>query len=196
MENKAIYEEIGKKWAPMELEGENPEEMLEGQEGRYATIRVGWKNVKVFLVPAPQEVCEDMMQALNRKYSKDYRKTRCMVPGIQNDYVRCPECNKCEACPYGTERESFDPRFVSYDDYIEENLNTADPAAAMDCAAELADILRVMEAENPISVKVLNLHLSGYSEREIAEMLRVSPSAVHRALVRAHNIARRYRDGE
>lgn len=196
MENKAIYKEIGKTLAPMELEGENPMEMLEGQEGEFATIRVGWKNVRVFLVPADREFCEEMMQMLNRKYSKDYRESRCLVPGIYKDFVRCRESNRCEECPYGKDRESFNPQEITYEEYLSMNLNTADPSGKTEFTVELEDMFLEIERENPVSLKALKMNLAGYRESEIAGLLHISPAAVHRALNRAHSIARRYRDRE
>ena len=60
--------------------------------------------------------------------------------------------------------------------------------------AELRELFGVIREADPRLFEVLSLKLAGYSEREISELLGLSAPAVHRAVVKARQIAEEYMD--
>jgi hypothetical protein len=114
-----------------------------------------------------------------------------MVKGASGKLVSCPARNSCEDCPLqdlGDRR----PRVCSLDAILEDGWDCESCEAGLQEQAEFREMLEQIGEEKPLFLDVMLLKLEGYTEAEIAEELGISASAVHRALTRARNIARRY----
>ena len=81
MVKKAIYEEIGKTLAPVEIDSDEAMEMFGITKKDLVPFMVRNKRIMVYPYPAPEEVCREMLQELKDRYIYDrsigkYWKTR------------------------------------------------------------------------------------------------------------------------
>lgn len=71
-------------------------------------------NVYMFKTNDPK-LADYCWTQLNTEHSRNYRSTRCIVPGKQKPLIVCPDCNKCSVCPFGRMPEDRQPRVISYE---------------------------------------------------------------------------------
>lgn len=182
---------IGIIYAPIEIENPGQLETLGITWKDVVPLKVGKRTVSVYLVPASEEVSRFMVQELQNKYKSELRSRRCMVKGASGKLVSCPARNSCEDCPL-QELEDRRPRVCSLDTILQEGWDCESCEASLQEQAEFREMLEQIGEDKPLSLDVLLLKLEGYTETEIAEELGLSVSAVHRAMVRARNIAKQY----
>lgn len=183
---------IGILYAPIEIESPSQLETLGITWQDVVPLRVGRRTVRVYLAPAPEEVSRYMLRELRRKYSKEGRATRCGVPGAGGRLRYCPDSNSCDDCSRPESGLGRMPRLGSLDAMVEEGWDCASPEAGPQEKAELRDLLERIGRVNPVCLRALRLKADGLTEAEIGEELGLSAQAVHRALVRARQLAGEY----
>ncbi len=183
-------------YAPIEIESKEQMEMLNITWKDVTYYKIGLKFVPVYLVPTNEATREYLLKELNNKYANPTRKTRCIIPGRKQNYVRCRLTRACDCCPYELERMPYDPGLCSLEDLQGEGMEPADDSFPPELVVELRDLLERIREMNPVFHKVIVMKAAGYPEREISAALGITPAAVQRALGKAQEYARRYRDGE
>ena len=176
MKNANIYEEIGKTLAPVEIEDQSQLESLGITWKNVISYTVGRRVVRIWPCPAPEEVCREMLLSLREEYGKEDREDRCMIHGAYGMLRVCPEKYSCDSCPFSAAERV--PRVVSLDAMQEEGL---EPAATQDKPEVSARARMVMEAIRKlpeVNRRVMELHIAGYTDREIGEKLGLSRKAV------------------
>ena len=149
--------------APIEIE-ENPESRVR----QFASLGITWKQVrdyplgtmkiKVHYVPADEATYRFLTNELGDKYREAFRKKRCLIPGTLKPLIRCPDENKCSACPHPECRDQQQANEISYDAMIESGFETngvdgivyEDPAFhQIEVEDELKAVIKVIAAKNP-----------------------------------------------
>ena len=110
MEKKAIYEEIGKTLAPVEIDSDEAMELFGITKKDLIPFMVGSSRIMVYPYPAPEEVCREMLRDLRERYGREARDNRCLVAGAYGGLKACPENYSCSACPVG--QCDQDPRLL------------------------------------------------------------------------------------
>lgn len=116
----------------------------------------------------------------NTQIKRDARMNRCLIPGKQKAWIRCPECNKCSECPRYADKKAG---IISLDQY------TADGCPeipAKDNVEETVIYMHVIENLVQIAkekrerlVQELKLLGEGYEKSELPEMLGISESTMY-----------------
>lgn len=147
------------------------------------------KIVVFFYKTTNKALAEYQWNYLDKKHSKGYRSTRCMIPGKLKTWIRCPDTNSCVKCPYKDVKKS---PIISWDELIETGYESAAMASAEDQAIdnmEYQSIKKsVMESAGGLISKVLELKEIGYSVAEIADMLRIKEQRVYQVIRRGKAI--------
>ena len=190
MENKAIYEEIGKTLAPVEIDGKGAMEVFGITYKDLVPFVVGATSIMIYPYPASPEVCEDMLRDLRQKYSKQSRRDRCMIRGAYGRLRVCPEKYSCPECPFGQEEKI--PRNVSLEAVQEDGVDIEDPFS--DCLPRLnVDLFLESLAEiNADYAEIVKLRGVGYSEPEISQILHLPIHVVKYARKKIREIATAY----
>ena len=181
---------IGIIYAPIEIENPGQLETLGITWKDVVPLKVGKRTVSVYLVPASEEVSRYMLRELRNKYQAEYRSTRCRVPGDRG-LKSCRSRGSCEDCAYFPVRQ---PQESSLEMMFEDGWDCESCDSDLQEKAELRELFGVIREADPRLFEVLSLKLAGYSEREISEYLGLSAPAVHRAVVKARQIAEEYMD--
>lgn len=170
-------------YAPIKIESADQLHALGATWDDCRTWRIGVTPVKVYLVPADQAPSDFLISELERKYAKRFRSVRCLVPGKIKEWIRCPECNKCNACSYGRSADDHEGTTVS----LELLLESGYESATEDITAErsenellLEEILNKLRSLNPVYVDIIHLKAAGYKTTEIASKLGISQPTVSR----------------
>lgn len=190
MENKAIYEEIGKTLAPVEIDGKGAMEVFGITYKDLVPFVVGATSILIYPYPASPEVCEELLRDLRQKYSKQSRSDRCMIHGVYGRLRVCPEKYSCPECPFGQEEKI--PRSVSLEAVQEDGVELEDRNSGGMSQVEADLFLEYLEQLNPQYARILVLTRDGYSEMEITQMLQVSRNKVTYAKQKIRRIAERY----
>ena len=185
MKNQDIIAKVGISLAPLEIESADDLEYMPVDQGFVTKILIGKRWVKVLLVEAEPEVCKLMLTDLKRKYNNSYRQHRCLVPGVRKDWVRCPETNHCDACPYGRDPEQYDPGRLSLEGMLEAEEDVPDPGYSVERIMEWREIFAALEEVSPEAVRAIKLKLAGFTLHEIADRMGRSVSAVNRLIEKA-----------
>ena len=186
-------------YAPIEIESADQLHALGATWADCKTWRIGMTPVKVYLVPADQEVRDYLMQELRKKYSNQNHQGRCKIPGKRKTLIDCPLTNRCASCPYGTDGSLRQGRTVSLDEMLEEGYDQAGLDTASEQAEnriELEHILRCLREENPLYPEIVRMRASGYSPIEISEKIDVNVRTVHRMLQKIRRLASDYLDDD
>ena len=184
---------IGIIYAPIEIENPGQLETLGITWKDVVPIKIGNKIVKVYLVPASEEVCSYMLRQLRNKYQQEHRVSRCRVPSERGGTKGCRSSDPCLECPYYPERQSVE---TSLDELLEEGDPFEAPGQDPQEKAELREMLEKVGEENQLSLRVLQLYLRGYTIHEISDILDLPATTVHRHLRRARRVASEYRDDD
>lgn len=160
-------------YAPIEIESEDQLRALGATWDDCRTWRFGTHPVIVYMVPANQETRDYLIEELQHKYSKTFRKNRCLVPGKQKSWIPCPESNHCQNCPYENRPEDRQRKWISLDQMQEDGYEpgTGDITAERGEAAVLLDqILKRLREKNPAYLSTIRMLADGYSVSEIARV--------------------------
>ena len=120
-ETKSALERSGKTvfYAPIEIESREQLDSLSITWNQCRTWRIGRRPVIVHLTPCDEDTYNLLFRSLKNEYHREYRNTRCLVPGKNKPLIRCPESNRCSACPYGVTSENRRSNLVSFDELVE-----------------------------------------------------------------------------
>ena len=183
-------------YAPIEIEHSGQLETLNITWNDCRTWHIGSERVTVYLCPADEATYRFLLGELRRKHRNGYRAVRCMVEGKLKPLIRCPESNKCSACPYGRKPEDREANIISWDGLIESGYEgEADNRMVEQLQAKLEydEIRTLMDSKNPIIAQVFEMkERDGCSVSEIADRLHIKPRNVYYYLDRAKAIGKKY----
>lgn len=134
---------------------------------------------------------------LDTQHSRGYASTRCMVPGKQKAFIKCPDTNSCAKCPYGRKPEDKEAPAISWDGLVESGY---DPGAynsteeQVHAKMEYAALSDLMDNEDHRIRAAFEMKEFGYKVAEIARKLNVSEPRVYQLIARAKAIAKQYRE--
>ncbi len=185
MNHQEILAKVGISLAPMEIESVKDMEFMPIDQGFVTRILVGKRWVKVLLVEAEPEVCRLMLADLKKKYNSFYRQHRCLVPGVRKDWIRCPETNHCDACPYGRQPEQYDTGLLSLEGKFEDEEDVVDPEFSVEKITEWREMFAALEEVSPEADRAIKLKIAGFTLQEIADRMGKSVAAVNRLIVKA-----------
>ncbi len=183
--------------APIEIEHREQLETLGINWSQCRTWRIGSEKVTVHLTPTDEQTYIFLLGELRAKHRNAYRDRRCKIPGKRHvTLIRCPECNKCAACPFPEYRDKHEPDIISRDAMLEAGYEGEGDARMMDqlqAKLEYEDIEKLMNKENPLISQVFRLKVvDGLSADEIAEELGIKKRNVYYYLDRAKAIGQKY----
>ena len=121
MTSKANEEII---YAPIEIESADQLRALGATWDDCKTWRIGREHIKVLLVPADVDTRDFLVDELNRRHSRDLRRSRCLVPGKCSGLILCPSQNSCMNCPCGREKGVNQRQELSLDSLMEDGFDS------------------------------------------------------------------------
>lgn len=195
---RSILSEGKRVWmAPIVIEDDGQLETLCVTRSKCRMWRSGPDKVLVYLTPADEKTFRFLKLNMDSVRKREERNRRCMVPGKRNDFVRCPECYHCDACPFGMKGKVRTSRTVSRDILMESELEIAvSPDTVEDIVLKhefLAEMREMMRRKNERILQVFELKMEkGYDVQEVAEALGESKRNVYYFLSEAKRICREY----
>ena len=190
MEKKAIYEEIGKTLAPVEIDSDEAMELFGITKKDLVPFMVRNKRIMVYPYPAAEEVCREMLRDLRERYGREARDNRCLVAGAYGGLKACPENYSCSACPVG--RQNRLPRKISWQALEEAGLEPADRRSNFQPQVDAEMFLEYLENVNPQYARIIVLKINGYSVEDISRALKLPYHVVWYAGRKIREIAVRY----
>jgi len=182
--------------APIEIEDRSQFEALHITQEQCRTWRVGSEKVLVHLTPADEQTYTFLLNELRSKHRQGYRSIRCMVPGRQKPLVRCPDSNKCSACPYGRTPQDRDPNSISWEEFTENGLEPEDTDRTIErlhAKLEYDEIRRRMIAEDPLIALAFEMkERDDMTVDEIVTALGVTTRQVYYLLQKAKAIGAKF----
>lgn len=144
-----------------------------------------------------KRLAEFQWTELNTKHSKEYRSTRCSVPGKSGKLIRCPDTNRCRECPFGILAEDRRANYISLDQLSENGYEEAAEDRGMDMGLvkiEFESMRKIMDAKDPnIARAVVLREMYGYKVPEIARKLEINERQVYYCLQQARDIGKKYK---
>ena len=196
VETKAALEKSGKTvyYAPIEIESREQLDSLGITWNQCRTWRIGMRPVIVHLTPCDEDTYNLLFRDLRNEYHREYRDTRCLVPGKKKPLIRCPESNRCNACPYGITEENRRANLISLDEMAENGPEEwlADPITAQnDTNLILEAALDTIGSKNSKSwYAVILKNYYGLSVSEIAKIMDDTERNVYYYLSEAKRIGK------
>ncbi len=183
--------------APVVIEDEGQLETLYVSRGRCRTWHSGPEKRLVYLTPADEETFAFLKLEMDATRKRAERNRRCMIPGVRNEYVRCPECYHCSECPFGRGGEARTGRTVSRDLMLETEQETAvcadTPEDIVLRREMLEEVCERMRRKNERILQAFVMKVEqGYDVREVAEALGETSRNVYYYLSEAKRICREY----
>ncbi len=183
--------------APIEIEHREQLEPLGINWSQCRTWRIGSEKVAVRLTPADEQTYKFLLGELRAKHRNAYCDRRCKIPGKRpGTLIRCPECNKCSACPFPEYRDKHEPDIISRDAMVESGYEDEGDTRMMEqlqAKLEYEDIRKLMDKENPIIARVFEMKVvDGLSADKIADTLGIAKRNVYYYLDRAKAIGQKY----
>lgn len=183
-------------YAPIEIEHSGQLETLNITWNDCRTWHIGSERVTVYLCPADEATYRFLLGELRRKHRNGYRAVRCMVEGKLKPLIRCPESNKCSACPYGRKPEDREANIISWDQQIASGY---EPAASESMEQRVIDrdfylhIRERMVKKDPNIAAAFEMSVLGeLSAKEIAKALGVPERKVYYLIQQAKQIGKDY----
>lgn len=143
------------------------------------------------------EFAQSQWSYLDTKHSRRYASVRCMVPGKQKAFIKCPDTNSCARCPYGRKPEDKQTPVISWDGLIESGYDPATGCTTenqVHAKLEYAAIRALMDREDIRIAEAFEMkELYGYKVAEVAKMLKISEPQVYQLFARAKAIGKQYR---
>lgn len=166
------------------------------------TWYVGSKKVIVHLTPSDKTTYDLLLGELRDKHRDEYRKRRCLIPGVLKPLIPCPESNRCAECPFPECRDKHRANNLSWEQMIEKAYegNDADTHEEpgyhqTEVRLELEAVCKVIGARNPLYAKAIIMkEYHGMSVDEIARELHTTKRRVYFYLDEARKIGKQYRE--
>lgn len=182
--------------APIEIENEAQLEALGITKAQCCTWHVGEIGVTVHLTPTDRETFEYLQRDLRAKYLKIHREKRCQIPGKRRALIMCPECSRCDACPFPEYRERWPSSPLSLDIMLDNGNEIPcieEGFEQVEQRSELQAVCEAIRAENPKYLRAILLkEIVGMSVQEIAESMNETVRNVYYCIERAKEIGRHY----
>ncbi len=183
--------------APVLIEHREQLESLGISWNQCKTWYIGSERITVHLTPADEQTYKFLLGELRANHRNAYRDRRCKIPGKRpGTLIRCPECNRCAACPFPECRDKHEPDIISWDAMLEsgyEGEGDTRLMAQLQAKLEYADIKKLMDKENPIIAQVFEMKVvDGLSADKIADTLDIAKRNVYYYLDRAKAIGKKY----
>ena len=183
--------------APIEIENEDQFESLHITQEHCRTWRIGSEKVLVHLTPTDEPTYRYLLNDLRAKHRQGYRSVRCMIPGAKKPLIRCPDTNKCSACPFGRKPEDRDPNTISWDELADSGVELEGHDRTVErlhAKLEYDEIRQQMIAEDPkIALAFEMKERDGMSVAEIAKALGGTDRQVYYLLQKARSIGAAYK---
>ena len=176
MKKEEIYEAIGKTLAPVEIDSDEALEMFGITKKDLVPIMVGRKRILIYPYPAPEEICREMLNELRRRYQKESRINRCLIPGANGKLRACPWNRSCSDCTLDHEQKILSHVSLEFllDEGVEVEIASPDCLSVVDVNLFLERLTEI----NPVYAEIVKLRGVGYTEPEISQMLHVPVHAV------------------
>ena len=200
IETKTVIENNGGTvyYLPVEIESLDQLETLGITRNQCRTWRCGSELKIIHLTPCSEEVFRDLSRNSWVHQMREYRNTRCMVPGKQKALIRCPEKNKCNSCPFGISQLNRQPSLVSLDELIDidrEPLYEESVDKLVYQRMELQELKSFMDEKNKRLFEVFVLmNLLGYKKCAVAKILHTSPKRIKLLIEEMNEISRQFRE--
>ena len=200
IETKNVIEKNGETvyYLPVEIQNPGQLDTLGINRNQCRTWRCGSELKIIHLTPCSEEVFRLLARDTWQQQTRDYRNSRCMVPGKQKGLIRCPEKNKCDACPFGITFWNRQPFIVSLDELVEADreLCSMESADQLVCQRlELQEIKAMMDIKDKRLYKVFVLmNLLDYKKCAVAKILHTSPKRVKQLMEEMNEIIRQFRE--
>ena len=154
-------------------ERERWERGFPSEDCRYISLGPN-KKVLVGYVKTPTEpkgaVVKELSRFINKQLNEWYRNTRCLVPNKHGILIRCPDCNKCSACPFDVKPEDRQLTIVNYEKLEELDGGISEKDDTED-GMDLDVIFKNINRRDPKAGRVFNLCVrQGYLLKDIARM--------------------------
>ena len=199
IETKNVIERNGGTVYYLPVEIQNPDQLdtLGINRNQCRTWRCGSELKIIHLTPCSEEVFRLLARDTWQQQTRDYRNSRCMVPGKQKGLIRCPEKNKCDACPFGITFWNRQPFLVSLDELVEADREPFYDESADQLVRQklvLQEIKAMMDEKDKRLFEVFVLmNLLGYKKCAIAKILHTSPKRVKQLIEEMNEIIRQFR---
>ena len=183
--------------APVVIDEDEQLETLYASRSRCRTWRTGPEKRLVYLTPADEATFMFLKLGIDSQRKREERNRRCLIRGTRNDYIRCPECNHCDQCPFGLNGEARTGRTVSRDLLMETELETAvcwdTPEDIILRQEMLSEIRERMQEKNERILQAYVMKMEqGYDVQEVAEAMGETSRNVYYFLSEAKRICREY----
>ena len=163
---------------------------------------ISWNDCKTLNFHGSERVTvyfykSESMEFAQSQWSYLDASVRCMVPGKQKAFIKCPDTNSCARCPYGRKPEDKQAPVISWDGLIESGYDPASEYTTEEhihAKLEYAAIRALMDKEDIRIAEAFEMkELYGYKVAEIAKKLKVSEPRVYQLIARAKAIGKQYR---
>ena len=185
-------------YLPVEVQNPDQLDTLGINRNQCRTWRCGSELKIIHLTPCSEDVFRLLARDSWQQQTRDYRNNRCMVPGKQKGLIRCPEKNKCDACPFGNSFWNRQPFLVSLDELMDVDREPCyeESVDQLVCQRiELQEIKAMMDKKDKSLFKVFVLmNLLGYKKCAIAKILHTSPKRVKQLLEEMNEIIKLFRE--
>lgn len=185
-------------YLPVEIQNPDQLDTLGINRNQCRTWRYGSELKIIHLTPCREEVFRLLARDSWLQQTRDYRNNRCIVPGKQKRLIRCPEKNKCEACPFGIPFWNRQPNLVSLDELMDVDREPCYEESVdqlVDTKMELQEIKAMMDGKDKRLFEIFVLmNLLGYKKCAIAKILHTSPKRVKQLIEDMNEIIRQFRD--
>ncbi len=200
IETKTVIEKNGGTvyYLPVEIESLDQLETLGITRNQCRIWRCGIEQKIIHLTPCSEEVFRDLSRNYWVQQMREYRNTRCMVPGKQKALIRCPEKNKCSSCPFGISQLNRQSSLVSLDELIDIDREPCCEGSVDQLVCqriELQELKAFMDEKDKRFFKVFILtNLLDYKKCAVARILHTSPKRVEQLMAEMKEIVRQFRD--
>ena len=183
--------------APIEIVHREQLETLGISWSQVRIWKIGSKEIKVHLTPAPKEVYDLLLSDLRKRHRDGYRSVRCMIEGKSGRLIRCPDHHSCRNCPFGKTPEDREANVISWDQCIAEGYEPACTESTEERIADLCEYEQIRERlhdADPDLVTMVEMKAAGYSVKQIAEHLQKLPITVYKSFERIARIGNQHRE--
>ena len=200
IETKTILEKNGKTvyYMPIEIANQEHLETLGITRQQCRTWRFGTEWKTVHLTPCSEEVFTVLSRDLWLQQTQEYRNNRCMVPGKQKPLIRCPEKNKCDACPFGKSPWNRQPNIISLDELLEIGREPGSTESADQLVFQRMELLEIKvkmdEKDKRLFEIFVMMNLQDCKKSDIAVKFHISAKTVRRLIGEMNEIIQQIRE--
>ena len=200
IETKTILEKNGESvyYLPIEISSKEQLKTLGITRTQCRSWKFGAEWKTVHLTPCGKEIFTEFSRNLWLQQTKEYRNSRCMVPGKQKPLIRCPEKNKCDACPFGISPWNRQPNVVSLDKLTEIGREPGCTESADHLAQQRMELLEIKmkmeEKDKRLFDIFVMLNLQDCKKSDIALKYHISAKTVRRLIGEMNEIIQQIRD--